>query len=66
MAKGRKPAKQSLAEKVRELFPDAKVIRIKLTKKDKERAEAVRKFILKMEEAHRKAGQSKLRFGTAA
>ena len=62
---------QRLAEAMQEKFPDkVKVIRVELTEEDKkrnnERSKAVLKFLRMVEDAHKRAGKSKLRFGYAA
>lgn len=56
----KKTCGQSLAEKMREKFPEAETIKFEMNEKI---TKATMAFIRKVEKAHKNAGKSKLRFG---
>ena len=55
--------REELVKGMRQLFPNSsKIITIKETKRDREIARDVRKYVMDIEEAHKRASHSKLRF----
>ncbi len=48
---------KELAREILKLFPDAKIVRIKLLYTD-----VVRKYVMRIEEGRKRAAQSKLKF----
>jgi hypothetical protein len=64
MKKVKKRPYEDLGQRIADqLGIEVKTIQIKLTEADRKRHKELNRFLLKMEEAHRQAGKSKLRFG---